>query len=101
MHYSQAGARSYFVDRRFDPKGPESATAEPYERRMAGIQRSWQARPCLVLPTEALGENSSTGRAGPIFGWLMGIPPITLDQVALPAQKKWNAVRAERPGPDS
>jgi len=39
--------------------------------------------------------------AGPIFGWLMGIPAITLDQVALPAQKKRNALRAERAGADS
>jgi hypothetical protein len=38
---------------------------------------------------------------GLIFGWLMEIPAITLDQVAVPAQKKRKPLRAERAEADS
>ena len=102
MHYSQADARGSFVDSRFDPKGPGSAPVEPYERRMAGIQRSWQGRPCLALPTEAFGKDCLLdGLGGPIFGWLIEIPAITLDQVAVRALEKRKRVGVERAGADS
>jgi hypothetical protein len=38
---------------------------------------------------------------GPIFGWLMEISAITLNQVAVPAQRSEIALRAERAEADS